>query len=94
VPKVYTIIVAVASLDYEINIEFGKPLGQLVNAQLFGFRFDGWKNNVTGQFVNSNTIFNSPEEINLVPVFTRLNAAETLIATPGFIIEFIVRILN
>jgi len=93
-PKIYTINVSVASLDYQIDIEFDKPLGNLVNPQLFGFRFDGWKNNLTGEFVNSNTIFTTPSQINLVPVFTRLNAAQTLVSTPGFIIDFILRLLK
>ena len=92
--KVYTVNVSVASLDYQIDIEFDKPIGQIVTPQLFGYRFDGWKNNLTDEFVNSNTIFTSPDQINLVPVFTRLNAAETLIATPGFIINLIARILR
>ena len=92
--KVYTINVSVASLDYQIDIEFDKPIGEIVTPQLFGYRFDGWKNNLTDEFVNSNTIFTSPDQINLVPVFTRLNAAETLIATPGFIINLIARILR
>ena len=92
--KVYTINVSVASLDYQIDIEFDKPIGQIVTPQLFGYRFDGWKNNLTDEFVNSNTIFTSPDQINLVPVFTRLNAAETLVATPGFIISLIARIFR
>ena len=93
-PKIYTVVVSVASLDYQIDIEFDKPIGQIVTPQLFGYRFDGWKNNLTDEFINSNTIFNSPEQINLVPVFTRLNAVETLVATPGFIINLIARIFR
>jgi hypothetical protein len=75
-------------------VTFGEPIGNIVSPQLFGFRFEGWKNNLTGEFLNSNTIFTTPEEINLVPVYTRLNAGETLIAATRLISDFILRLFR
>jgi uncharacterized repeat protein (TIGR02543 family) len=92
--KIYSIQVTVGSNDFNINVTFGEPIGNVVSPQLFGFRFEGWKNNLTGQFLNSNTIFTTPEEINLVPVYTRLNAGETLIAATRLISEFILRLFR
>jgi uncharacterized repeat protein (TIGR02543 family) len=93
-PKIYTILVTVGSNDFSINITFGDPVGNIVTPSLFGYRFEGWKNNLTGDFINSNTIFNTPEQINLVPVFTRLNAAETLVAATRLISDFILRLFR
>jgi uncharacterized repeat protein (TIGR02543 family) len=88
-PKVYSVLVTVGSNDFNLNVTFGEPIGNIVSPQLFGFRFEGWKNNLTGEFLNSNTIFTTPEQINLVPVYTRLNAGETLIAATRLISDFI-----
>jgi uncharacterized repeat protein (TIGR02543 family) len=93
-PKIYTILVTVGSNDFSINVTFGDPVGNIVTPSLFGYRFEGWKNNLTGDFINSNTIFNTPEQINLVPVFTRLNAAETLVAATRLISDFILRLFR
>jgi uncharacterized repeat protein (TIGR02543 family) len=93
-PKIYTILVTVGSNDFNISLKFGEPIGNIVSPQLFGFRFEGWKNNLTGEFLNSNTIFTTPEEINLIPVFTRLNAAETLVAATRLISDFILRLFR
>jgi uncharacterized repeat protein (TIGR02543 family) len=92
--KIYSIQVTVGSNDFNINVTFGEPIGNIVSPQLFGFRFEGWKNNLTGEFLNSNTIFTTPEEINLVPVYTRLNAGETLIAATRLISDFILRLFR
>jgi uncharacterized repeat protein (TIGR02543 family) len=88
-PKIYSVLVTVGSNDFNVNVTFGEPIGNIVSPQLFGFRFEGWKNNLTGEFLNSNTIFTTPEQINLVPVYTRLNAGETLIAATRLISDFI-----
>ena len=92
--KIYSILVTVGSNDFDLNVTFGEPIGNISSPQLFGFRFEGWKNNLTGEFLNSNTIFTSPEQINLVPVFTRLNAGETLIAATRLISDFIIRLFS
>jgi uncharacterized repeat protein (TIGR02543 family) len=92
--KIYSIQVTVGSNDFNINVTFGEPIGNIVSPQLFGFRFEGWKNNLTGEFLNSNTIFTTPEQINLVPVYTRLNAAETLVAATRLIANFILSLFR
>jgi uncharacterized repeat protein (TIGR02543 family) len=93
-PKIYSVLVTVGSNDFNVNVTFGEPIGNIVSPQLFGFRFEGWKNNLTGEFLNSNTIFTTPEQINLVPVYTRLNAGETLIAATRLISDFILSLFR
>jgi uncharacterized repeat protein (TIGR02543 family) len=88
-PKVYVVSVTIGSRDLDIGIAFNQPVGQLPQAALFGYVFEGWKQYIDGPFIDANTTFNDVDNINLVPVFRRLNAVETLIATPGFIIDLI-----
>jgi uncharacterized repeat protein (TIGR02543 family) len=92
--KTYTVLVSTGSLDYSINIVFGEPIGNIVQPQLFGFRFDGWKNEVSGEFINANTVFNNPDQIKLVPIFTRLNAGEALIALTRYLAQFILELFR
>jgi hypothetical protein len=93
-PKIYTVLVTVGSNDFNLNVTFGEPVGNIVAPQLFGYRFEGWKNNLTGEFINSNTIFTTPDQINLVPVFTRLNLQETLVAATRLIADFFIRLFR
>ena len=93
-PKVYVVSVTIGSRDLDIGIAFNQPVGQLPQAALFGYVFEGWKQYIDGPFIDANTTFNDVDNINLVPVFRRLNAVETLIATPGFIINLILSYID
>ena len=93
-PKVYVVSVTIGSRDLDIGIAFNQPVGQLPQAALFGYVFEGWKQYIDGPFIDANTTFNDVDNINLVPVFRRLNAVETLIATPGFIIDLILSYID
>jgi uncharacterized repeat protein (TIGR02543 family) len=88
-PNVYLIDVTVGPNDFKIEIIYGQRIGNIPSPQLFGYRFEGWKNDITGDFVNSDTIFENPDEIKLVPILTRLNATETLVAATGSLLKFV-----
>jgi uncharacterized repeat protein (TIGR02543 family) len=82
--------VSVNGVDLDVSIIPGQPVGELPQAVLDGYLFQGWMNAITGEMITPETVINNPDFVVLVPLFEKapslIDAArsvfQTLIANP------------
>lgn len=63
--------VSVNGVDLDVSIIPGRPVGNLPQAVLPGYNFQGWMNAITGEMITSETVINNPDFVVLVPLFEK-----------------------